>query len=216
MKKTYLSALLALSINFSYAQGFEGSKQIFESPNLKTEVIKHKTVAILPFDTKITYKKQPKNFSAEANRDQEKTMSKSIQASLYTFLLRKSKDYSVSFQDVEKTNILLKKAGVYDKLDETTRDELAKILGVDAILGGRFETEQTKSEGAAIATALLLGGMGGKTGTGSLFLMLNEGEKGELLWRFFKTMDDGIGTSTDDMVERMMRKVSRNFPYAKS
>ncbi|MBC7745802.1 MAG: hypothetical protein H7096_11945, partial [Flavobacterium sp.] len=37
---------------------------------------------------------------------------------------------------------------------------------------------------------------------------------GELLWRFFKTMDDGIMSSTDDLIERMMRKVSRNFPYA--
>ncbi|AIZ62631.1 hypothetical protein PK28_01145 [Hymenobacter sp. DG25B] len=216
MKKFYLSALLALSISFSYAQGFESAKQIFESPKLKTEIAKHKTVAILPFETKITYKKQPKNFSAEANREQEKSMSKSIQASLYTFLLRKANNYTVTFQDVDKTNILLKKAGVMDKLDEMTRDELAKILGVDAVLGGRFEQEQTKSDGAAIATALLIGGMGGKTGTGTLFLQLNEGSDGELLWRFFKTMDDGIGSSTDDLVERMMRKVSRNFPYAKS
>lgn len=216
MKKTYLSVLFALSLSSSFAQGFEGSKQVFESPKLKTEIAKHKTVAILPFDTKITYKKQPKNFSAEANRDQEKTMSKSIQASLYTFLLRKSNNYSVAFQDVEKTNILLKKAGVYDKLDETTREELAKILGVDAVLGGRFETEQTKSDGAALASAVLFGGFGGKTGTGTLFLMLNGGTDGELLWRFFKTMDDGLGSSTDDLVERMMRKVSRNFPYAKS
>lgn len=216
MKKFYLSALLALSISFSYAQGFESAKQIFESPKLKTEIAKHKTVAILPFDTKITYKKQPKNFSAEANRDQEKSMSKSIQASLYTFLLRKADNYTVTFQDVDKTNILLKKAGVMDKMDEMTRDELAKILGVDAVLGGRFEQEQTKSDGAALATALLVGGMGGKTGTGTLFLQLNEGSNGELLWRFFKTMDDGLGSSTDDLVERMMRKVSRNFPYAKS
>jgi hypothetical protein len=216
MKKFYLSALLALSISFSYAQGFESAKQIFESPKLKTEIAKHKTVAILPFETKITYKKQPKNFSAEANREQEKSMSKSIQASLYTFLLRKANNYTVTFQDVDKTNIQLKKAGGMDNLDEMTRDELAKILGVDAVLGGRFEQEQTKSDGAAIATALLVGGMGGKTGTGTLFLQLNEGSDGELLWRFFKTMDDGIGSSTDDLVERMMRKVSRNFPYAKS
>jgi hypothetical protein len=146
MKKFYLSALLALSISFSYAQGFESAKQIFESPKLKTEIAKHKTVAILPFETKITYKKQPKNFSAEANREQEKSMSKSIQASLYTFLLRKANNYTVTFQDVDKTNILLKKAGVMDKLDEMTRDELAKILGVDAVLGGRFEQEQTNTQ----------------------------------------------------------------------
>ena len=28
---------------------------------------------------------------------------------------------------------------------------------------------------------------------------------GELLWRFFKTMDDNIGTSTDDIVESDFR-----------
>lgn len=214
MKKIYLLLLLVFASNISFAQGFEGSKQIFQSPQLKTIVGQHKTVAILPYEVSITYKKQPKNFNAEANRDQEKSMSKSIQASMYTFLLRKGNDYRVTFQDVDKTNILLKKAGMLDKLDEFTKDEVAKVLGVDAVIGGRFETEQTKSEGAALASAILFGGLGGKTGTGSLILTLNNGSDGELLWRFFKTMDDGIMSSTDDLVERMMRKVSRNFPYA--
>lgn len=194
---------------------FEGAKQVFESPKLKAEVATHKIVAILPFNTKISYRKQPKNFNAEANREQEKAMSKSIQSSMYTFLLRKSKDYTVEFQDVDKTNTLLKKAGMADHLDEYTKDEIAKALGVDALLSGNFETEQTKSEAGAIASAVLFGGLGGKTGTGSLTLLLNNGSNGDLLWRFFKTMDDNITSSTDDLVERMMRKVSRNFPYYK-
>jgi hypothetical protein len=214
MKKILL-ILTIISLNFAARAQFEGSKQIFESPKLKSEIVQHKIVAILPFNTKISYKKQPENFSAEANKEQEKTMSKSIQSSMYTFLLRRGKDYSVEFQDVDKTNILLKKAGMTDKLDEFTKDEVAKALGVDAILGGSFETEQTKSEAGAIASAVLFGGLGGKTGTGTLTLTLNNGVSGDLLWRFFKTMDDSITTSTDDLVERMMRKVSRNFPYTK-
>jgi hypothetical protein len=40
----------------------------------------------------------------------------------------------VSFQDVEKTNILLKKAGIADKLDEMTKDEVAKALGVGLLV----------------------------------------------------------------------------------
>jgi hypothetical protein len=163
----------------------------------------------------LTYRKQPKNFSAEANRNQEISMSKSIQSSMYTFLLRKREDYSVSFQDVDRTNILLKKAGIADKLDEYTKDEIAKILGVDSVISGVFENEQSKSEAGAIASAILFGGLGGKTGSGSLTMAINNGPNGELLWRFFKTMDDGIATSTDDIVEKMMRKVSRNFPYQK-
>lgn len=214
MKKILLS-LFILALTFSAKAQFESAKQIFESPKLKTTIKEHKVVAILPFDTKITYKKQPKNFSAEANKEQEKTMSKSIQSSMYTFLLRKASNYSVEFQDVEKTNILLKKAGMLDKLDEFTKDEIAKVLGVDAVLGGRFETEQSRSEAGAIATTVLFGSLGSKTGTGALTLTLNNGKDGDLLWRFYKSMDDSVLSATDELVERMMRKVSRNFPYSK-
>jgi hypothetical protein len=210
MKKLFLLVLLSSFAFTSYSQ-----KQIFESPNLVSEIKLHKTVAVLPFEVKLTYRKQPKNFSAEANRNQEISMSKSIQSSMYTFLLRKREEYTVSFQEVDRTNILLKKAGIADKLDEYTKDEIAKILGVDAVVSGVFENEQSKSEAGAIASAILFGGLGGKTGSGSLTMAINNGSNGELLWRFFKTMDDGIGTSTDDLVEKMMRKVSRNFPYQK-
>lgn len=214
MKKLVL-LLTVLCFAVSTKAQFEGSKQIFSSPTLKEAISKQKVVAILPFNAKITYRRQPKNFSAEANRDQEATMGRSIQSSMYTFLLRKAANYTVTFQDVEKTNVLLKKAGMSDKLDEFTKDEIAKALGVDAVLGGTFETEQTKSEAGALASAVLFGGLGGKTGTGTLTLVINDGASGDLLWRFFKTMDDSIASSTDDLVERMMRKVSRNFPYAK-
>lgn len=217
MKIKFLLSALSLTCTtlIVNAQWGESAKQIFESPKLKSEVAKHKLVAILPFSVKLTYRKQPKNFSEEANHQQELKMSTSIQASMYTFMLRRSKDYSANFQDVDKTNVLLRKAGMLDKIDEFTKDEIAKVLGVDAVLGGRFEQEQTKSDVAAIATAVLLSGFGSKTGSASTFLTLNNGPDGELLWRFFKSMDDGIGTSTDDLVERMMRKVSRNFPYEK-
>jgi hypothetical protein len=44
----------------SFAQ-FEGAKQTYSAPNLKTELAKQKLVAILPFDAAITYKRTPKN-----------------------------------------------------------------------------------------------------------------------------------------------------------
>jgi hypothetical protein len=65
---------------------------------------------------------------------------------MYTFYYENR--FLVSFQDVEKTNILLKKAGIADKLDEMTKDEVAKALGVG--ISGTFESEQSKSEGAAV------------------------------------------------------------------
>lgn len=213
MKKT-LSLMLALMgfVLFANAQA-EGAKQIFESPKLEETIKKHKLVAILPFETTITFKKPPKNFSFEDNQAKEKAMATSIQSSMYTFLLRKSKNYFVEFQDIEKTNILLKKAGMADKLGEFTKDEIAKVLGVDAVISGKYDTEQSRSEGGAIVTTVLFGGLGSKTGSGSLTMVINDGASGDLLWRFYKSMADSVFTSTDDLIERMMRKVSRNFPY---
>lgn len=207
-KQILLLIIMFLSI------GLSAQKQIYEADNLKEISAKHKLVAILPFPTTITYRKQPKGYSAEGNRMQEISMAKSIQSSLYTFLLRKRKDYFVEFQDTEKTNILLKRSGADEKLDELTKDEICKILGVDAIISGRFENEQTKSDGAAM-TAVMLTGFGGKTGSATLTLAVNDGTSGDMVWRFYKTMNDNYTRSTDDLVESMMRKLSRNFPYSK-
>lgn len=212
MKRTLLTLMIAACGFIASAQS-ENAKQVFSSPKLEESIKNHKTAAILPFTTKMSFRKQPKDFNLEANQEKEKAMAKSIQSSMYTFLLRKSKDYSVEFQDVDKTNILLKKAGMSDKLDEYTKDEIAKVLGVDAVISGKYETEQTRSEGGAIVTTVLFGGLGSKTGAGALTMMINDGASGDLLWRFFKSMNDSVFTSSDDLIDRMMRKVSRNFPY---
>lgn len=214
VKKT-LILLVLICTNFLAIAQYENAKQVFESPKLKEVIANHKMVAIIPFGSKISFRKPPKDFSMEAHVQKEKSMATSIQSSMYTFLLRKSKNYFVEFQDVEKTNILLKKAGLLDKLDEVTKDEIAKVLGVDAIISGKFETEQTRSEAGAIVTTVLFGGLGSKTGSGSLTMVINDGQTGDMLWRFFKAMNDGVFTSSDDLIDRMMRKVSRNFPYSK-
>lgn len=214
MKKMLATAALICCSLLTMAQ-YENAKQVFESPKLTEAVKAHKVVAILPFETSISFKKQPKDFNVEAHKEKEKKMATSIQSSMYTFLLRKSENYTVEFQDVEKTNVLLKKAGITDKIGEFTKDEIAKALGVDAVIGGKFETEQSRSEAGAIVTTVLFGGLGSKTGSGALTMMINDGAKGDLLWRFYKSMNDSVFSSTDELIDRMMRKVSRNFPYSK-
>jgi hypothetical protein len=68
----------------------------------------HKTVAILPFKATIAYKKLPKGYSDGAKKVEELAMGSQMQSGLYTYLLRKSDDYTVQVQDVDKTNALLK------------------------------------------------------------------------------------------------------------
>ncbi|WP_342332147.1 hypothetical protein [Pedobacter sp. FW305-3-2-15-E-R2A2] len=214
MKKTLLLFVAMVTGMAANAQ-YENAKQVFSSPKLQEAVKTHKLVAILPFEVKMTYKKQPRDFDIETNREKEREKAYSIQSSIYTFLLRKASKYTVEFQDVEKTNVLLKKAGMTDKLGEFTKDEIAKALNVDAVIAGKFEAEQSKSEAGAIVTTVLFGGAGSKTGSGALTMMVNDGPTGDLLWRFYKSMNDDVFSSSDELIDRMMRKVSRNFPYTR-
>ena len=211
--KTLKNVVLVFLLFALHTSAQESAKQIFESPKLKEEVAKHKTVAILPIKTTISYKRPPKNFDAAANKAEEESSATNFQQGMYTYLLRKAKNYTVTFQDVERTNALLKKNGVFDKLDETLPDTLAKMLGVDAVIKCSYAYEKTASEAGAIVKTLLFGGFGSKTASGSLTMQIYNGKDGELLWRFFKSMNENLMGNANEVMERMMRKVSRNFPY---
>lgn len=198
-----------LTTVFSYSQ----DKQIFESPKIEEFISTHKKVAILPFNATIGYRKLPKDYNAEANKEAEMNLGYDMQSGMYTFLLRKTADYSVEVQDVERTNALLKKSDLINKLAETAPDELAKVLGVDAVIKCSYAYQKTKSEGGAIVLTLLVGFGTGSVATGALTMQINDGKEGELVWRFYKQMAEDVMSSPASMMERMMRKVGRNFPY---
>lgn len=214
MSRIFILIVSTFLLSLSSSAQFESNKQIFSSPNLKDSIAKHKIVAILPFRVTISYKRMPKNFDAEANKAEEEKGGLNLQSGMYTFLLRKSDDYTVQFQETERTNILLKNAKVFDKLDEILPDSLCKILHVDAVIKCAYAYEKTGSEAGALAKVILVGGSG-KTGSGALTMQIYTGSSGELLWRFYKEMNENISSNGNEIMERMMKKVARNFPYEK-
>lgn len=210
--KNYIILLLSLfSVNLIVAQ--ESAKQVFSSPKLATEILNHKTVAILPFKANISYKRMPKNYDAQSIKDDELQLGFNLQSGMYTYLLRRADDYTVTVQDIEKTNTLLRQNKAFDNLDEFTSDQLAKFLGVDAVIKCSYSYEKTGSEGGAIVTTILFGV--GKVATGELTMAIYNGKDGDLLWRFYKQMNEDVFSSANAVMERMMRKVGRNFPYQK-
>jgi hypothetical protein len=96
-----------------------------------------------------------------------------------------------------------------------TQDSIAKILGVDAVIKCSYKYEKTGSEGGAIAKTILLGAGTGKVASGQLTMQIYNGGDGDLLWRFYKEMNEDVLSSANQVMERMMRKVGRNFPYEK-
>ena len=132
--KKYLPLLILFVVCIKVNAQYESSKQTFSAPELKTAILNHKTVAIIPLKSSIFYKKMPKGMDAEMVMNEEKKMGYDMQSGMYTFLLRKVDNYTVSFQEVDRTNILLKKAGFAEKRDEFLPEDLCKILNVDAVI----------------------------------------------------------------------------------
>ncbi len=206
-------AVMLISLSVSAQMFGESSKQVYKANNYKDILSTHQNVAILPFKATISYKRVPKNFNAEANTADEKKLGLSMQEGMFTYLLRKSDKYSVQFQDIQRTNALLKQKGIFDNLDEILPDSLCKILNVDAVIKCTYGYEKTGSEAGAIVSAVLIGN--GKTGSGGLTMQINDKKQGELVWRFYKEMNESITSNANEIMDRMMRKVSRNFPYEK-
>jgi hypothetical protein len=51
--------------------------------------------------------------------------------------------------------------------------------------------------------------------SGGLILQLYGAKDGELAWRFYKEMNESAFSNAGVLMERMMRKVGRNFPFEK-
>ncbi len=191
---------------------------VFTSPNFVSAKKLHKTVAILPFDVFISMKKLPKGVTAEQLKADEEKTAFTAQGHAFTYLLKETgkNKYTVDFQDIDQTNALLKKNSLdYTTLKSKTKDEIAKILGVDAVLTGKIIMEKPMNDGAAIALGLLVG-FWGNTNKITTALTIHNGTDGKLLWKYDWEANGSVGSSTENLTKSLMRSVSKNFPYTKS
>lgn len=208
--------LIALTVSLhAGAQIAGGPKRVYTSPNLEERKKEIRTVAILPMTVKIAYREQPVSVTLEMIKHQEEKGRTSLQQGLYTFMLRKQKNYTVTIQNPDRTNVLLKNAGLYNQndLDAILPDSLASLLGVDCVIKSTWDINRTGSETANMVLEAFLGF---STNTSSIITTFHifDGKDGELLWRFYDDIDEFVGLDSHDIMERMMRKIGRNFPLA--
>lgn len=192
---------------------------IYKSAGFDNALAKHKTVAILPAEVNIFLRpNQSKNLSPEQIQDMAEKTGYEIQDKMQSWFLRRSDKlhYTVTFQDINKTNARLKEEHIeYKDLKTMDRAQLAKILGVDAIIQNRSKMDKPMSEGAAIAMGLLIGAWG-STNTVETTININDGKSGDILWKYDYTASGSIGSSTTRLVDNLMRNASKKFPYKAS
>jgi hypothetical protein len=211
MNKKFVQGLL---ITFLFASC---GPKIYKSAEFDTALGRHKTVAILPADVTTQLRpNQAKKLSEEQIADLSTKTGYDIQDKMYSWFLRRSGkfNYTVTFQDVTKTNSLLKQAGIeYKDLGTKDRAEIAKILGVDAVLQNRSRMEKPMSEGAAVAVGLLVGAWG-NTNKVETTINIHDGKTSNLLWKYDYQASGSVGSSTTKLVDALMRNAAKKFPYS--
>jgi hypothetical protein len=189
---------------------------IYKSPDFADVRARHKMVAILPAD--VTIKLRPneaKKMSADQVEDLTEKTGFNVQDKMYGWLLRKSEKYhyTVTFQDVTRTNALLKQANIrYQDLKSTDRAALAKILGVDAVIQDNLRMEKPMSDGAAVAVGILVGAWG-STNKVETTINIHDGKSGGLMWKYDYEASGSVGSSSERLVDDLMSNASRKFPY---
>ena len=191
--------------------------KIYTSSNFNTALARHKTVAILPAEVTINLRpNEAKKVTAEQLLEISSKTAYDVQDKMYGWFLRRGEkfQYTVTFQDINKTNSLMKKAGVsYEDLRSKDRGELAQLLGVDAVMQAKTVSEKPMSEGAAVAVGVIFG-VWGATNKVQTAINIHDGKSGELLWKYDYEASGSIGSSTTRLVDALMRNATRKFPYS--
>lgn len=204
--------VVCLTTTVSHAQ----TKEIYTNPKFVSIATDHQLIAILPFEVTLTLR--PNEMAKMKQGDLEQIQQRegaAVQSAIETyFLKRKEKEiFKVNFQDVSKTNALLAKSGwTTESLRTKTKDEICAVLGVDALISGTLFTNKPMSEGASIALGIVFG-VWGPTNSGKCTINVHEGKEGELMWKYEKTLSRSLGSDINSVINAMMRKASRKFPY---
>ncbi len=122
--------------------------KIYKSNEFDDVTSKHKIVAILPAEVSISLRPNTtKKMTVEEMEKNRQATGYAIQDKMYSWFLRRSDKfkYTVKFQDVSKTNSLLKEAGItYADLLDKSKENLAKLLGVDAVINPSWKQKQSE------------------------------------------------------------------------
>jgi hypothetical protein len=212
-RKLILTFLMIFLLHSAKAQ-----TRLFVDPEFSKIGYDHKVIAVVPF--RVTISLRPKQMQSLQQGQLEKMQedeSRSIQMALYAWFLKRRQQGKmwVDVQDASTTIAILSKNGItYSNIHEHTPEEIAKILNVDAIVRGTFDTDKPMSDGASVALGLLVG-FWGATNQATMNLFIHNAEDGKVLVNYNKGVAGSVGSTSDQLINTVMRKASRRIPYTK-
>lgn len=208
MKKFLFVALLAFSTLIS------AQKNVYESSKFDVLSKDHQLLAIIPFFTHLELEEK---ISEEESKKLEEKEGYAVQDALETYfgLGKKKKKFTVDFQNIKNTNAILAQKNVtYNNIDTYTIKELSEILEVDAIISGNLDINILLSKGIP-SEFNFMDYILGDANYGRIGIKISDGKTGKLLWKYENEINKKSGRNTADLIDKMMKKLVRKFPYEK-
>ncbi|HET9746700.1 MAG TPA: hypothetical protein VFP97_13380 [Chitinophagaceae bacterium] len=227
MKKHLLSLLTVSFVLFL----FSCSNRYYTAGNFSEKTEDHKVVAILPAEVTFTGK-QPKNMSPEAIAGAEERESIDFQYALMNSILRhaNTRKYitTVNFQDINTTQKMLEQNNISVR-DSWKKDdnELAKLLGVDAVIRMNIRKQRYMSDEASygvgvakqviystkVGSKVPVPGSVGKTF--DIYATCNLLSDNQTLWNDNYKRSTDYEVQPNVIVEWITNDFGENFPYKK-
>ncbi|MBB4079287.1 hypothetical protein GGR28_001907 [Lewinella aquimaris] len=185
--------------------------KVYEAPNMASTTQSHQIIAIVP--PSVAIKGRPKDdqeqLEAAARED-----TYTFQREIYSWMLRRKQQGKIrglEIMDPETTNAKLERAGYTIDSRSLTPAEMARALGVDAVITTRFNMSKPMSQGAAIALGILVG-VSGATNSTTVNMDIHDAREG-MVWNYDWEASGGVLNKAEDLVESLMRNASKRMPY---
>lgn len=207
--KTFTLITLLIIVNSCATRSNSGV-----SSNAEQLITQHQKIAVLP--PIIEYGKKGKLSPKEMEKasEEDKTLMQMEMISWITKRLNKSKS-NISVQDANSTKAKLNKAGITN-IANISSNELAEILGVDAVLRSNFSLEQPFTLAEAIITERLIG-LPSATSKAQGALSLYDLNSDSSIWSYSTKTDNSWGVvkarTPQDLIGLIMKRASKTLPY---
>ncbi len=217
--------LLFISIVFVLCTS--SCKRYYQISDFEQHTQDHKKIAILPFEI-YTSGFVPKELTPEMIEEIERVESTTFQSNFFSKVLashRKSeRPLQVSVQHYTQTNSILEENGIGLKESWTKNpEELAQILGVDAVVKARIEKDQYFSDGLSIGLDISQSIIAVFAERSPFFLPNQNkevvsdyalvGNDGTVLWSIGYRHVADWQRQADQLVSNINSRSSRHFPY---
>ncbi len=208
------------------------SKPYYQAKGFKKTTATHKKVAILPVQM-ILSGFLGFDLDEEEKVKMQEAESKAFQISLQNQLLKSSaknnKGMRVQIQPITRTNKILEEndISITDSWEEDP-EELADLLGVDAVIISRVEKKRYFSDltsygidiGVKLISALsknilpLLAGKGA-TKSNDIYSNINliNGADGSILWSMTDQMEADWTQPSNEVIDALNYRMAKHFPY---